>query len=85
MKKLFALLVMFATAASAEDAYVDFQTLTPKLALKMAQEAMNACEERGYQVGVQLLIDQANHKPTLKIATLDCTFMIHHGERRGLQ
>ena len=55
MNKLFALLVMFATAASAEDAYVDFQTLTPKLALKMAQKAMNACEERGYQVGVTVV------------------------------
>lgn len=55
MNKLFALLVMFATAASAEDAYVDFQTLKPKLALKMAHEAMNACEERGYQVGVTVV------------------------------
>ena len=55
MKKLLTILAIAASPAAAEDAYVDFQTLTPELALKMAQQAMVSCEERGYQVGVTVV------------------------------
>ena len=40
MKKLMTILAIAASTAAAEDAYVDFQTLTPDLALTMAQLAM---------------------------------------------
>jgi uncharacterized protein GlcG (DUF336 family) len=55
MKKLIGALAIFGSAAFAEDAYVSFQTLTPKLALKMAEVAMTSCEEQGYQVGVTVV------------------------------
>jgi uncharacterized protein GlcG (DUF336 family) len=55
MKKLLTILAVAASTAAAEDAYFDFQTLTPELALTMAQQAMVACEERGYQVGVTVV------------------------------
>ncbi len=55
MKKLLTILAIAASTAAAEDAYVDFQTLTPDLALTMAQQAMVSCEERGYQVGVTVV------------------------------
>ena len=55
MKKLLTILTIAASTAAAEDAYVDFQTLTPELALTMAQQAMVSCEERGYQVGVTVV------------------------------
>ena len=51
MKKLLTILAIAASTAAADDAYVDFQTLTPELALTMAQQAIVSCEERGYQVG----------------------------------
>lgn len=52
MKKLLTILTIAVSSAAADDAYVDLQTLTPELALTMAQHAMVSCEERGYQVGV---------------------------------
>ena len=55
MKKLLTILAIAASTAAAEDAYVDFQTLTPELALTMAQQAMVSCEERGYQIGVTVV------------------------------
>ena len=55
MKKLLTIFAIASSTAAAEDAYVDFQTLTPELALTMAQQAMVACEERGYQVGVTVV------------------------------
>ena len=55
MKKLLTILAICASTTSAEDAYVDFQSLTPELALTMAQRAMVSCEERGYQVGVTVV------------------------------
>ena len=55
MKKLLTIFAIAASTAAAEDTYVDFQTLTPELALTMAQQAMVSCEERGYQVGVTVV------------------------------
>jgi hypothetical protein len=55
MKKILTILALASSTAAAEDAYVDFQTLTPELALTMAQQAMVSCEERGYQVGVTVV------------------------------
>ena len=52
MKKVFCVLAICASGALADDVFVDFQTLTPELALTLAQQAMTSCEERGYQVGV---------------------------------
>ncbi|MFZ8879523.1 MAG: hypothetical protein ACO3RM_11955 [Paracoccaceae bacterium] len=50
MKKLLTILAICASTTSAEDAYVDFQSLTPELALTMAQRAMVSCEERGIRL-----------------------------------
>jgi hypothetical protein len=50
MKKVFCVLAICASGALADGAFVDFQTLTPELALTLAQQAMTSCEERGYQV-----------------------------------
>lgn len=55
MKKLLTILAICASTAAAEEAYVEFQTLTPKFALNMAQEAMNACEELGYQACITVV------------------------------
>ena len=55
MKKVFSVLAICASGALADDAFVDFQTLTPELALTLAQQAMTSCEERGYQVGVTVV------------------------------
>ncbi len=45
-----------AASAQQEDTpYVTFQVLKPELALKMAQAAMSACRESGYQVGVTVV------------------------------
>lgn len=55
MKKLISALAIFGSAAFAEETYVSFQTLTPKLALEMAKVAMTSCEEQGYQVGVTVV------------------------------
>ena len=55
MKKVFSVLAICASCALADDAFVDFQTLTPELALTLAQQAMTSCEERGYQVGVTVV------------------------------
>ena len=55
MKKVFCVLAICASGALADDPFVDFQTLTPELALTLAQQAMTSCEERGYQVGVTVV------------------------------
>jgi uncharacterized protein GlcG (DUF336 family) len=55
MKKVFCVLAICASGALADGAFVDFQTLTPELALTLAQQAMTSCEERGYQVGVTVV------------------------------
>jgi len=45
------------TTAQAQDegAFVTFQTLKPEIALKMAQAALQACQDGGYQVGVMVV------------------------------
>ena len=55
MKKVFCVLAICASGALADGAFVDFQTLTPELALTLAQQAMTSCEECGYQVGVTVV------------------------------
>jgi uncharacterized protein GlcG (DUF336 family) len=60
MKKVFCVLAICASGALADGAFVDFQTLTPELALTLAQQAMTSCEERGYQVGVTV-VDRFGH------------------------
>lgn len=42
-------------AATANDALVTFKSLKPEVALKMAQAAMQACQDGGYQVGVAVV------------------------------
>lgn len=58
MKRLagFALAALATTAAAEEqDAFVNFQVLRPELAQEMAEAAMLACREAGYQVGVTVV------------------------------
>jgi uncharacterized protein GlcG (DUF336 family) len=43
------------TAAQEDSAFVTFQVLKPEVALQMAQAAMEACREQGYQVGVTVV------------------------------
>lgn len=38
-----------------DDAFVEFKVLKPEVALEMAQAAMAACNEAGYQVGVTVV------------------------------
>ncbi|MGJ8616682.1 MAG: GlcG/HbpS family heme-binding protein [Sulfitobacter sp.] len=57
MKKL-ALMFSFAASAAvagADDAFVEFRSLKPEFALQMAQAAMDACQEQGFQVGVTVV------------------------------
>lgn len=51
-------IIFAATTAGAQDAdtpYVTFQVLKPELALKMAQGALDACRDAGFQVGVTVV------------------------------
>jgi len=53
-----ALAVLLATGANAQDSdspYVTFQVLKPELALAMAQAAMEACRDKGFQIGVTVV------------------------------
>ena len=51
-----AALTLTAPAKAQDDgAFVAFQTLKPELALQMAQAAMTACRDAGYQVGVTVV------------------------------
>ncbi|PCH67265.1 MAG: hypothetical protein COC12_11680 [Rhodobacteraceae bacterium] len=49
--------VGFATPALADedDAFVTFRVLKPEVALQMAQAAMAACRDEGYQIGVTVV------------------------------
>ncbi len=44
-----------AFAQDSDDPYVTFQVLRPELALTMAQAAMDACRDAGFQVGVTVV------------------------------
>lgn len=56
MRTLALALAFAAGSASAQDsALVDFQVLTPELALKAAVAAMENCRDGGYQVGVTVV------------------------------
>lgn len=44
-----------AAMAADDDAFVEFKTLKPEVALEMAQAAMDHCAEGGYQVGVAVV------------------------------
>ena len=44
-----------AAAQDDDNPYVTFQVLKPELALRMAQAAMLACRDAGYQVGVTVV------------------------------
>lgn len=50
-----ALAFMTSSAMAQEEAFVEFKVLTPELALKAAQAAMEHCREGGYQVGVAIV------------------------------
>lgn len=52
-----AALILVGTSATADDdnAFVDFQVLKPEVALEMAEAAMIACRDGGYQVGVTVV------------------------------
>lgn len=59
--------ILFATAlitapigAVAQDAFVEFKSLTPELALRVAQTALQSCQDSGYQVGVTV-VDRAGN------------------------
>ena len=57
MKHLAALALIAAAggAAAEEDAFVTFQALRPELAQEMAEAALIACRDAGYQVGVTVV------------------------------
>lgn len=55
MKAFTLALAMTAGSAAAQDALVDFQVLTPELALRAAVAAMETCRDQGYQVGVTVV------------------------------
>lgn len=44
-----------AAAADEDNAFVEFQTLKPEVALEMAQAALVSCRDAGYQVGVTVV------------------------------
>jgi len=53
---ILALALLASHAAAAEDdAFVDLRVLKPEIAYRMAEAALNACRENGYQVGVMVL------------------------------
>ena len=41
--------------AGPDDAFVEFRSLKPEVALQMAQAAMDSCQEQGFQVGVTVV------------------------------
>lgn len=55
MKALALALAVTAGSAAAQDALVEFQVLTPELALRAAVAAMETCRDQGYQVGVTVV------------------------------
>ena len=57
MKHLAALALIAAAggAAAEDDAFVTFQALRPELAQEMAEAALIACRDAGYQVGVTVV------------------------------
>jgi len=58
MKHIFvaaALLLSGPAVAQDDSPYVDFQVLKPELAFQMAEAAMVACRDAGYQVGVTVV------------------------------
>tara|TARA_R110002049_G_scaffold10127_3_gene50337 strand:+ start:40105 stop:40599 length:495 start_codon:yes stop_codon:yes gene_type:complete len=42
-------------AAGPDDAFVEFRSLKPEYALRMAQAALQSCQDAGYQVGVSVV------------------------------
>ncbi len=48
-------LLGFAAAASAEDVFVTYKSLTPEVALDVAQAALKRCRADGYQVAVAVV------------------------------
>ena len=56
MRKLLPAVLLFmmslSSPAQAEDALAEFQALKPEIAIKLAQETMNACRDMGFQVAV---------------------------------
>ncbi len=57
MKRLALGLALLAPAALAgpDDAFVEFRSLKPEFVLRMAQAAMDHCQEQGFQVGVTVV------------------------------
>lgn len=60
MKRIYGIVVascLAAPGAMADDdgAFVEFQVLKPEIALQMAEAAMTACRDAGYQVGVTVV------------------------------
>ncbi len=59
MKRTLATALLAATlplsAMAADDAFVTFKALKPEVALKMAQAAMQSCQNGSYQVGVAVV------------------------------
>jgi uncharacterized protein GlcG (DUF336 family) len=56
MKHLAAAIVMsLPICASAQDAFVEYKSLVPDLALRVAQTALQLCQDSGYQVGVTVV------------------------------
>jgi uncharacterized protein GlcG (DUF336 family) len=56
MKHLAAAFVMsLPICASAQDAFVEYKSLVPDLALRVAQTALQSCQYSGYQVGVTVV------------------------------
>lgn len=49
------LLAVVPQAAAQDDALVTFQVLAPRVAVKLAQAAMQACNEKGFQVAVAVV------------------------------
>jgi uncharacterized protein GlcG (DUF336 family) len=51
----FAFVALGATAAAAQDATVTYKSLTPEVALELAQATLADCRKRGYQVAVAVV------------------------------
>jgi len=51
----FALALLVSAPARAQDALVPASTLSPELALEIAQTSLKACQEQGYQVAVAVV------------------------------
>src|SRR5947209_20601252 len=52
MRVLFALLLLAAAPAQAQDALVTYKSLSPEVALDLARAALAACRARGFQIAV---------------------------------